>query len=119
MLNQITNILKSFHLYPFNSLSLLYLLGLLAFFKLNDIFWFILPNEELIVVFCFFSFVYFCSQNLAQSVHETLEARSTAIATELQQVISLTKESIVGIAVIRIKIPAIAVIKPSIKAKRQ
>jgi len=63
----------------------------IAIINLNNKLWIILPNEELIVVFCFFSFVYFCSFYLAPSIEESLDERSSTIAKELQQIVNLNK----------------------------
>lgn len=71
----------------------------IAVINLNNKLWIILPNEELIVVFCFFSFIYFCSFYLAPSIEENLEERSLTIAKELQHIInfnrSLLEQSII------------------------
>lgn len=63
----------------------------LALINLNNKLWIVLPNEELIVVFCFFSFIYFCSFYLAPSIEENLEERSLNIAKELQHVVNLNR----------------------------
>ena len=63
----------------------------IAVINLNNKLWIILPNEELIVVFCFFSFIYFCSIYLAPSIEESLNERSSTIAKELQHIVNLNK----------------------------
>jgi len=63
----------------------------IATINLNNKIWILLPNEELIVVFCFFSFVYFCSLYIAPAIETNLDERSSTIAKELQQIVNLNK----------------------------
>ena len=97
MSNQKSNIIQSFgQFFQFfqSPYWIFYIVGGIGVVNFALKFWIILPHEELIVVFCFFSFLGFVTINYGQLLEASLTQKNTELKNLFFQGLNQRKEFI-------------------------